>query len=222
MLDQIESTNFSMVVIAPFAPSVFQPVWFADQGLVGREAAVAATKDGSGFVLFEEAAKFTLGIFDITVQKDRMQVLTTREDGVQPMVDLFVATMSLVEPLKATALGFNFAVHFRTGSERGWHKAGDLLAGKDFWNAAWPKHVGLLNLQLALSRIDDHPGQVNVHVQPSGLTQFGVFVNINDHFDFKDGKSGPEIASFASAEWQKSAYRSTALIEKVVKESLRE
>lgn len=221
MIDHVEATNYSIVAMGPFAPPAYQPSWFAEQRLVGKEAAAAATKDGAGFVLLQDLAKFTLGIVEVTIQRERFQLMTTREDGIRPMMDLFVGTLALTDPVSVQALGFNHAAHFRTGSEKAWHKAGDRLAGKQYWNSVWPKHVGLLNIQLALSRDDDHPGLINVQVQPSGTTQFGVFVNVNDHYDFSPAK-GTDIAGFVADNFLASIAKSNRLIDGVIEEALRD
>ncbi|MCY1235108.1 hypothetical protein D9M72_477120 [compost metagenome] len=221
MTDHVDATNYSIVAMGPFAPPAYQPNWFAEHQLVGREAAAAATREGGGFALLEDLAKFTLGIIEVTVQRERFQLMTTREDGIRPMMDLFVGTMALTDPVSIKALGFNHAAHFRTGSEKAWHKAGDRLSGKQYWNSVWPKHVGLLNVQLALTRDDDHRGLINVQIQPSGITQFGVFVNVNDHYDFTEAK-GTDIASFVADNFLASVGKSNALIDSVIAEALRD
>ncbi len=221
MIDHVDATNYSIVAMGPFAPPAYQPIWFADHRLVGREAAAAATRDGEGFVLLDDLAKYKLGIIEVTVQRERFQLMTTREDGIRPMMDLFVGAMALTDPVSIKALGFNHAAHFRTGSEKAWHKAGDRLSGKQYWNSIWPKHVGLLNVQLALSRDDDHRGLVNVQVQPSGVTQFGVYVNVNDHYDFS-AASGSAIADFVTENFLGSIEKSNNLIDGVIAEALRD
>lgn len=222
MIDQVESGNFSIVAVGPLSPLSFMPGWFEENGLVGKDVAASATSDGSGAVFAEDVAKFRLGVVDLLIQKDRLQVVTTREDGVATMVDLFCGLAALVEPLKLSSLGMNFSVQYRTGSEKGWHRAGDLLAGKDFWNKAWPRKTGLLNLQLVLPRQDDLIGAINVQVQPSPTIQFGIFVNINDHLDFTNGINGKEVSDLVGKEWQSARDRSEQLITTIIKESLSE
>ncbi len=85
------------------------------------------------------------------------------------------------------------------------------------WNEIWPKHTGMLNLQLQLERLDEKMGKVNINFQPSNIVKNGVFTSINDHYSFADqGKfSANEAANFVREQWPNSKLMAEKLFKDV-------
>jgi hypothetical protein len=65
-------------------------------------------------------------------------------------------------------------------------------------------------------RPDDYDGYVRVKVEPSTATQPGVYVQVNDHFqwDVEAGETAaPEAVAVLDAAWEISLSRASAYIE---------
>ena len=82
-------------------------------------------------------------------------------------------------------MGLNTEFHFRVPSERYWHDVGDRLAPKPDWVNIL-NNPGMRSLIMEGQRSDKYAGAINVNVAPSSNVQPGIFVMVNDHFQWDD------------------------------------
>ena len=214
MFEQAEQSTASLVVLGDFAPTIFHPRWFHDYGLLGK-GETNESVDDKNFTLVPHLANFKVGQFEFQITRERFQVTTNREDYFEPMRDLAQGTFSILDNSPVRAIGFNWGVHIRTGSEAAWHAVGDRLTPKANWKELWPKHIGMQDVSMRLDRDDQFVGAINVSVQPSFTLQYAVYIGINDHFDFsaKESFKASDAAQFIKTEWQKGQDRAKIILE---------
>ncbi|MCV0439291.1 MAG: hypothetical protein K5880_11705 [Hydrogenophaga sp.] len=198
--------TLTIVATGPFAPATFHPWWFAYFKLLG-EGEIQSIADNPSSIVTPEATIFKVAGFDIDVRTNRIQIGTSQENLFEPVRDLICGTLDVLEGTFIEEIGINWTLHYATPSEAAWHAAGDKLCPKTLWGEVWPKHAGMLNLQVELERNDDFQGKVNIQFQPSKVLKHGVFSSINDHYQIKRGDehvSAADAASFIRKQWGNS------------------
>lgn len=222
MTEQLKRLNVAVVLLGPFAPAAMGPQWFRDLKLVGDQTADAAYKDDR-FLLSDQLAQFALDYIEASIQPDRLQLATAREDVIATLFDMAVNVLVKLDPQRISAFGLNYSAHFPTGDKKAWHKAGDRLAPKEFWNTAWrgPSGAGLKSLTIQLERDDKDglKGHANVTVQPSTLVDWGVFINVNDHYEFPETRRCGEVSEILAQLIADSRERAISLITSLVEET---
>lgn len=223
MIENAERCHVSAVAIGPFAPRVYHPSWFSSYGLLGKNEVEASLQDPT-FLVHEQIANFKVGLFEVQVRPDRLQIATSREDQIEPVRDLFQGVLQVVEKTPVSAIGFNWSVAFKMASEPAWHASGDRLVPKDLWKKLWPgQHIGMQELKLLLPRADAYKGAINVTIQPASDMQYGVSIQINDHFDFteSDRFDSSKATEFVAKAWKESLERSRQLMSGIYEECVR-
>lgn len=213
MIEEFEEIGASIVVVGDFAPRAFHPYWFQSHNLLGKEEVKSSIADPT-FVIVERLANFKVGAFDIQITPERFQVMTNREDYFDPVRDLAQGSLTVLDTNPTRAIGFNWNVHFKAGSEAAWHAVGDKLTPKKMWRSFWQEHVGMQDVTMRLARDDGLEGHITVSVQPSTRVQYGVYIGINDHIDFakRENFCASELAQFVQAEWDKARSRGKKLL----------
>ena len=79
-------------------------------------------------------------------------------------------------------------MHFAVGGEAAWHNVGNALAPKKVWNGAM-KNPGMRSVTIEDTRDDGYEGYVRVTVQPSVPTTHGIYIQVNEHFQFSPNEA---------------------------------
>ena len=95
-------------------------------------------------------------------------------------------------------------MHFRAPDEHYWHLIGDELAPKGTWNKI-VKDPGLRSVTMKCQRPDGRGGDLFVKLEPSTPVQFGIFVDVNDHYA-EPGKTTPELVETVRREYADSLH----------------
>lgn len=213
-----EVLSSAVVVIGNFNPVMFHPTWFRGLELFGAMETEAAISSGK-VVISPAQTMFSIGGFDVHIVEDRMQIGTAREDLHEPLFDLMVSLLNILDVTPVSAVGINWSSHIRANSTSQWHAFGDRFAPKDFWKTHWGTHAGMLNTSIQLGRKDDRSGNVNVTVTPSPNIIPGVYVRVNDHFDVKEGQA-LKAGDLLKEVWRDSKNYSATLIGEIKKDLL--
>jgi hypothetical protein len=168
----------TVVVVGAFNPAIFQPHWFAKEGLLSQSDADGAKVD----IVQSDLAQFTSSWLTWQSLRDRTTISTTDASRFSSLRDLVLGTFQLLRHTPVSAVGVN----------RGFHLAFDSRADVDafaFRFAPQPPWSDLVNDSKLLSlHIEGrHPrgigNKLTVLIRPSNLVQNGAFVQINTHFD---------------------------------------
>lgn len=215
MEPQLVRQEATIVIVGQFNPAIFHPAWFSAQNLISSREANAATVD----LVHAEASSFQTDWMQIQVLRDRFLVKTSQEPYYEVLRDLVVGTFGLLNHTPVKMMGINRDFHFRLESEKAWHTLGDYLAPKNEWNGLL-NMPGLRGLSMQGKRPDKFTGHILVRVDPLPEPNFGVHVQVNDHYELEPGPREPttakELMSILSSNWEQSMQRSLEIAPKIV------
>lgn len=216
MPPQLETQAVSIVLRGPFSPAIFHPSWFALHELVRRQESEAAKVD----IIHPNAAVFTTEWLQINVVNDRFLATTSQESYYEPLRDLVVGVLELLSHTPLRAMGVNRDFHYRLDSEEAWHGVGHGLAPKQHWEHVL-KQPGMLSLTVESRRPDEFDGYIRVKVEPSTSVKYGVYIQVNDHYQLKSGDEGGkpgtrEATRILAEQWNASMQRSLTISQQVV------
>ena len=220
-----EISTTSIVLVGNFNPAIFTPAWFELHGLLPKGTADIA-KLG---VARSQATSFNAEWLNLNVLLERFSVETVQAPDVR-IRDLVVRTFR--EHLNHTplkAVGINRSVHFNLKSLADRDRIGRKLAPIEPWGA-WAEELGLDGTHggmtaLTMSQIDPDGrpkgGRINVTVEPStqiGEGRTGVFVNVNDHyqFDADQPEATESVIQVVENQFDVSVKRSNKLIDHIM------
>jgi hypothetical protein len=185
-----EIETSAIVLLGSFNPSIFQPAWLAEQGLLRREEADAAVIQ----IIHPEVTAFTAGWLALQVTANQFLATSSDVNAHELVRDFAVGTFRVLEHTPVGAAGLNHAFHYGFPSYDLNVRLGDRIVPSE----PWPMLTNPLytNLQITSERTDGKKGAVNVQVQPSLQVEGGLFVAVNDHFDLTE-KEKPVAASAA-------------------------
>lgn len=215
MQPQLMIQSVNIVLRGQFNPAMFHPAWFAGQDLIRSQEADAAEIE----IVHPTAAIFNADWLQVRVLVDRFHVSTIQEPFYEPLRDLVISVFDILSSTPIRLMGINREFHYRLESEQAQHKVGHVLAPKQQWEDMLDK-PGMLSLTMEGARPDDHEGYIRVRVEPSTRTKFGVFVEVNDHYQIQSPSKTPqgtsEIVNILTTRWTDSMHLGLEIAEKIV------
>ena len=209
MVREAEIASVSAVLLGSFAPAMFHPQWFAAHSLLPQEEA-----DNANVQLVGDAVSgFSLEWMTMQVTSEQFIAEALREPYEQ-LRDFVVGTFDLLNETRVTMLGINKQAHFKIESEDVWHGVGHRLVPPENWPLL--RSPGLLTLTEQGLRPDDYSGYIRVTVEPSIRVHPGVYVRVNDHFQWElaEGQTAVrEALTILQNDWESSLSRATVLLE---------
>jgi hypothetical protein len=205
-----EIEGVGIVLVGSFNPQIFQPAWFAAEGLIREEEAQAAKIE----LIHRQITLFSLDWLHLRVTDEQFAATTTQSAFYEPLRDLVLGTFRLLRHTPIRMMGLNRDAHFRMSSEDAWHAFGHRLAPKEPW-AGILKEPGMRSLTMEGLRPDNLKGYIRVRVEPSVRVHPGVFVNINDHYQAKDielARGCDEIVDILDSEWKTALDRASEIV----------
>lgn len=182
-----EFSGSVIVLVGSFNPQIFQPEWFARQGLLPKEQVEAAEIK----VIAPAISHFETEQFIMQVTHDKFYAGSKPNADPAPLRDLVQGTFFILEHTPVTAMGLNCMLHFSMESEDAWHQVGDKLAPKDPWIDQFEGSAGLQSLSVTTSRgsktggwrEETYPGaRYTARIEPSVQVKFGVYFETNENY----------------------------------------
>lgn len=203
--------SHNIVLVGNFNPKIFQPSWFGAQGLIQTQEAEKAEIQ----VIHTDVALFRLDWLELEVTRERFTVRTSQEPYDTALRDIVMGTFSLLSFTPITKMGINRDMYFQMESEEQWHKVGNTLAPKDIWNEIVDS-PGMRNVTIQGNPKEDGlKGYIRVQVEPSKKYEFGLHINVNDHFEVENPESVDgceEIVNALKNSWDASYQKSEDII----------
>ncbi len=200
-----EIHGIGFVLIGSFNPKIFQPAWFASQGLIREIEAEEAKIE----IIHQDITVFRLDWLQLEVTRERFNAVTDQEAYFEVFADLIISSFRILPHTPAWTLGINNSMHFRFKTVEEWHAIGHKLAPKEPWKGIL-SNPGMLRVEMHEPRENGPRGFLRVRVEPSNRCQPGIFLNTNDHFVVGDEKTvlGCEkLVSIISDNWVSSKQR---------------
>lgn len=196
----LEMDGASIVLMGAFNPPIFQPEWFARQGLLPATEAEQAKIQ----IVHQEVAQFETERFVFQVTHDRLLAATKPNSFSEPLRDLVAGTFYILEHTPVNAIGLNRDMHFNMHSEESWHRLGDMLAPKNIWNKiAIGGRPGLKTLQILYGATSEHEPTTTVTIQPSvRVLPCGAYFGVNQHFTLPAEKGFEMMMQILQERWE--------------------
>jgi len=206
----------SIVLVGSFHPSLYTPAWFAHIGLIRDEEA----KNANIEVILPEVIAERIGSIKIQAQPERFIASTLSPKDFELLRDLVVGAFKTLPHTPIRMLGINSDRHFAMSSEDAWNALGDRLAPKEPWGKIFQKSPGMRSLTMEGKREDQWIGFIRVKVEPSVRAKFGVYINVNDHYEIPEYKpeTGCEaIIDTLTSAWNSSLKRADQIAEALIR-----
>jgi len=188
-MDLPDISGVNIVLLGSFNPAIFHPIWFKTQNLIRAQEA----DDAKIEIIHPEVSSFSTDWCKIVVMTNRFSGETLSSSHFEPLRDLVFGTFSILEHTPVSKMGLNRLLHYKMPSLESWHGVGHLLAPKDPWKTVMSE-PGLLSLVMQDKR-DDPPGYTRAKVEPSSRVIPGVYIEINNHYEFKE-QTGSSLHNF--------------------------
>jgi hypothetical protein len=212
MEPQRQSVN--IVLRGNFNPAIFHPSWFAANNLIRSKEAVAAKVT----IVHPDAAVFSAEWLEINIVRDRFQAATIQESNYEVLRDLVIGVLDLLSQTPMRVMGINREFHYQISSKRAWNDLGYRLAPKSDWEDLLEK-PGMASLTVQGVRPDNLKGYIRVKVEPSTQVRYGVYVEVNDHYNLKQSDDTitrtKEAMQILSNRWGDSMERSMHIAQKI-------
>jgi hypothetical protein len=181
-----EIRRIDIVFLGDFNPKIFSPAWFAANKLIGEHESQSAKPE----IIHSDVASFIMPWFRLHVIRDRFAIFTEQEAYFTHLYDLVSNTFLLLEHTPIHSLGYNWSIHIPCESEDEWHEFGHYLAPQNPWNNIF-ENSGMQRLEV----VEKYPpenkleGKIRFRTEPSREIKYGVYFNINDHYEVSDKKT---------------------------------
>lgn len=209
----IELQEHSIVAVGNLNPAIFQPAWFASEGLISpREAQVAV---GPGVIISDQATLFQVDWLRVQVVPDRFAVATENEAYYRHLHDLFASTFSRLIHTPVKALGINYRCHYRFDGGALWHDISKDFAPTDLWSNQL-NAPQMRSLTMKGERPSGPRGYVEITVEPSLRVKNGMYVDINNHYDLTEEELGCRaMLRVLESEWSDTFQEYKTVIDKM-------
>jgi hypothetical protein len=217
----------SIVLVGHFNPLIFSPAWFARNGIVSDAEADSAVVG----IIHPDIANFNLGKIQIQVERTRFNAETAEAPWVA-LCDFVIKTFAeFLVHTPINQMGINRTVHFSVGSETTRNKIGHTLAplgpwgrwGQEMMASDTTARAGFSNITMLQPKIvnKEITGHHQAQVQPSTHLRgnAGIFMNVNDHYSFKDLQSTvgcEEVMASLSENFDGSIKNSEEIIDQIM------
>lgn len=207
-----EHEQASIVLVGSFNPKIFQPAWFAAQGLIRQEEADEANIQ----VVNNDICVFETGWFRFEALNDRWMLISRATPALESLRDLALGTFSTLRHDPVQKVGLNAYAHYAMPNRAALDNFGHAIAPKDeVWRPVMDD-PRLLSLTIQGTRPDDHSGAVRTKIEPSAKIPDGLFIDVNDEYVNEEADSPEWALDLLSEEWDNHRSRVNAIREQVV------
>ena len=188
----------SVVLVGSFNPTIFHPAWLSKYNLIPSVEADGAKVE----IIHNELSSFSLEWLHVQVTHQKFVARTNDRSHYNPLRDLVISIFNILEHTPIKQLGMNRQLDFLIDNEKDWHKVGHTLAPKDIWKKSLTEPL-LTGLSIESQRTDGLNGKINVRLEPSKRTKYGVFVGVNNHVELSNGGK-LTVPLILSEHWEKN------------------
>lgn len=231
MTTNAEIFGSTIVALGSFNPAIFSPDWFEKNQLIGTQDADVA-RQFPNLIVSHQVTSFETEWFGLQVLENRF-TLTSKAAVTPAFRDLALGIFTVLSQTPVSALGLNFAGHYKIKDAADYHKIGDVFAPKDIWNELFPPDknaCGLANLTIRVQyaprgTAPENGDQANITLAPSTLVNQGVAWTYNDHYEVSGDKDRNMTSAECAAEiikdkWEGSWQNSIKVFEHLLEKAL--
>jgi len=176
----LESEEASIVLVGSLNPAIFHPEWLLRHDLITKDDLKGAKVE----LVHRDLSKFNLDWLNFEVMRDRLIARTNDPSKYAPLNDLMISVLKILEHIPISKMGMNLKLQYKIDDEELWHKIGDNLAPKKYWDTL-PYRVGLKSMNVESPRPDDLEGKINIGMGSIHTDFFGVYFDVNSHVELR-------------------------------------
>lgn len=183
-----ERKQYSVVILGNFNPEMFQPQWFYRQGIISQEDADFAIDQNSSspLIVTPQLTLFRTSQMTVQITTKRFEVKAEKEPLIT-LIDFISKTFENLGSYSIPAFGFNYIANYKMKSVEEYHKIGDKLAPKGFWEDLLEEEItgndrksGLMSLQMKKQK-KDSDDYILFTLQGSPFIENAFMLSCNDH-----------------------------------------
>jgi len=213
-----ESSGSTIVLVGSFNPNIFQPEWFARQGLLPEpETGSAEIK-----IIVPQISSFETERFFLQVTAEQFSITSKPNSNAAFLSDLVRGTFFILEHTPVTAMGLNFSMHFAMESEEAWHRIGDRLAPKDGWNEILEGRPGLLSMLIKTERVEWKGSLFHIKVEPSIKVKHGVYFETNEHYPAPETEPLTSLMAKLGDRWEGAQSYAASAVNHILEWAIKE
>jgi len=215
----LQSEAPSIVLVGSFNPAIFHPEWLLRHALISEDDNKAAKVE----IVHKQLSKFSLAWLSIDVMHDKLIARTNDVSSSLPMRDLVVSALKILDHTPISKMGINLDLSYKIDEEEIWHRIGDNLVPKKYWNEL-PERVGMKAVTVQSPRPDDLNGYVQITLTPIKSDFTGVHFSVNNHVELSCIKDGNEVklssADILYNNWEDVLKYSKSVCEETLKKAI--
>lgn len=177
----LESESANIVLVGSFNPAIFHPDWLLRHDLISKDDHKGAKVE----IIHNQLSKFSLEWLLIDVLHEKFVARTDDSSYFDAIRDLMCSIIKILEHMPINQMGMNLNLSYKINDEALWHKIGDNLVPKGYWEAL-PERVGMKAVHVQSPRPDDLKGYVQVKVAPMKRGFNGVHFDVNNHIELEN------------------------------------
>jgi len=215
--EYLHSKSMTLVFLGDFNPILFQPLWFAEKKLIMEGEAQQADIE----ILHPNLTKFKLDWVEFEINPGRLEMKISKEPFFEPARDLIVGIFKYLKGTPIRSLGINHTKNFSVPTREMYYDFGNKLVPLALWsNFMDDPRVNIVEI-LEKPRKDKLPGMIRVRITPTLPhlnIQFGVSMNVNDHYQLEEGRKDREgeILNTLVMQWDYSKTRSDEIVDSLL------
>lgn len=196
---------------AALNPALFHPQWLRTHQLISEQEADSAKVK----FIAENFSLIQIGNINLMVTDSTISLDTVDQTCFEQMRDLAIGIFTPLEAIPIKQTGINTHVHYQFPSDAEWHHFGHTVAPKGHWNSII-ESAGTQKLVIRGKNPDCEQGFINITVEPSVRFPHSLYVEINNHNEFRDTKDAQDAIGRLKNTWNKTVKESIEMVEKVV------
>jgi hypothetical protein len=210
--DTADLTGNNIVLVGTFDPTLAQPATLLKEEIIR----ISDMPDMVIELLFPDAVSFRLPWMSALIETNRVMVTNTLTNPApEPIRDFAVDLIDLMKSARIKAMGINTNHHFGTTGPDAINRLGHILAPKEkIWDTVLDRPL-LLTMTIRGQRTGDIEGNINVRVEPSTRIEYGVYIEVNNHFEVTDQEMEKEPKGLANRlldQWVPSIQKAEEII----------
>lgn len=192
----------SIVLVGDFNVLIYQPLWFANEGLIRENEAKNATIE----IMHRDVVTFSMEWLRFQAFPDRVIFSTKLGSYFEIIRDLVIGTFSLLEHTPIRMLGINYNSHTQMPQNWRWEDFQKSLNGGGLLDSFSTGVVKSLSIENSRD-YNALEGIHNVRIEPSSQLGNGILINTNDHYVLREKEPvGSRLAvQTVKEQWTKSS-----------------
>lgn len=208
-----EEKQMNIVLIGNFNPRIFQPQWFANEGIISEADLNYIVEDGD-VLIHKQVAQFKSSWFHLEVTETRLNIVTTQEAYFELILDFLTATFSVLHHTPIAQMGINLRIHQLIEKK----DAAAKFDNKYFAVAGFSKidkQVEPSVTKLRFSKDDIKIGTI-CNYELSKLSDNHYVMTVNQHFEIGQEASGKEFLKIIGEKGRKAMNANDTVLRTII------